>query len=183
MNRLKIKQAVVVEGKYDKIKLESVIDAVIIPVNGFGVYRDKEKLALIRAFAASAGIAVLTDGDDAGRQIRNYIKNAVTKGEVYHVYVPSLVEAEDASADILREAFVNAGVAGEEPPPANGESEPITRERLYRDGLIGVPLAAERRKKLLRRLNMPENLSATALLEFLNAVCKAKGYEKVLKDI
>ncbi|MDR0197740.1 MAG: DUF4093 domain-containing protein [Oscillospiraceae bacterium] len=174
-DRIVIGQAVAVEGKYDKIKLEGVIDGVIIPVNGFRIFSDGERLALLRAYADASGVIILTDGDDAGRQIRNFLARRLEGGKVSHAYVPALLEVQDAPAGVLREAFsfargVRAGssAGGASPAPARGVRA-VTRGELYDGGFIGVPGASERRRELLRRLGVPENLSVTALLELLNA--------------
>jgi len=169
MNKLKITPAVIVEGKCDKAVLESVIDATIIPVNGFGVYKDKAKLAMIRRYGECNGVLLLTDSDNAGRQIRNYLKDYLKGCEVQHLYVPNLYEVEDTSTDVLRKVF-----EGLTPPApfAKGtsplEEGGIDRLRLFDDGLIGRDNSAQRRKELLKHMNLPENLSVTALLDVLN---------------
>jgi len=174
LDRLSIKQIVIVEGKCDKNVLENVIDAIIIPVNGFSVYKDKKKLTLIRRYAEVDGAILLTDSDNAGRQIRNFLKGYLKDCEVEHLYVPNLYEVEDTDTQVLREAFVEFD---------NRCNEGITfytRARLFDDGLIGSPNSAVRRKELLRLLDLPENLSVTALLDVLNR-CNY-DYEKIVGD-
>jgi ribonuclease M5 len=164
-NKLQITQAVIVEGKCDKAVLENVIDAVIIPVNGFGIYKDKAKLALIRRYAQSGGVILLTDSDNAGRQIRNYLKDCLQGCEVSHIYAPNLYEVEDTSTGVLREAFLKFNSNSDKlQEPKNL----ITREHLFDDGLIGGANSAQKRRELLRQLKLPENLSVTALLDVLN---------------
>ena len=173
LNKLTIPQAVIVEGKCDKAVLQSVIDATIIPVNGFGVYKDKERLSLIRRYAESGGVILLTDSDNAGRQIRNFLADRLYGLEVHHIYVPNLYEVEDTSTDILRNAFERFNC---QLTTVNCQ---LTRERLFDDGLIGGDNSAARRKELLKRLCLPENLSVTALLDVLNK-CESccEEYEK-----
>ena len=128
MEKLKISRAIIVEGKYDKIKLSSIVDGVIIVTNGFRIYKDPDKAALIRYYAQHGGIAILTDSDTAGFRIRGHIKGIVPKGDIVNVYVPEifgkekrktepskegLLGVEGVPADIIREAFEKAGIIGE----------------------------------------------------------------------
>ncbi|MBR1528919.1 MAG: DUF4093 domain-containing protein [Oscillospiraceae bacterium] len=176
---LQIKQAIIVEGKYDKIKLASLVKAVIIQTNGFGIYKNQELLELIRYYAKTTGILILTDSDRAGFQIRNYIRGAVPEGEIKNIYIPDVfgkerrkvkpsadgkLGVEGIDAEILREAFRKAGILTEEMPI----SEPITKTDLYFAGMSGRPESAEKRRAFQKKLNLPANLSASALLEVLN---------------
>ena len=146
---IKIKQAIIVEGKYDKIRLSTVVDAVIIPTNGFSIYKDEEKIQLIRSLAEKNGIIILTDSDSAGFQIRSHIRNIVKKGEVINVYIPDIfgkerrkrepskqgkLGVEGMDREILLAAFAKAGVTAENTPE---KSEPITKADLMDYGLIG----------------------------------------------
>jgi ribonuclease M5 len=176
MNKIKIKQVVIVEGKCDKAVLENVVEATIIPVNGFGVYKDKKKRALIQKYARNNGVIILTDSDNAGRQIRNYLKNILDSKtcEIHDLYVENLYEVEDTKADFLREIFRKF---------ENRETETtvlITRERLFDDGFTGGANASQKRKQLLKFMNLPENLSTTALLDVLNKF-GLQEYEEFLK--
>ena len=179
-----IKQAVVVEGKCDRAVLESVLDnsVVIIPVNGFGIYRDKKKLELIRRYAKaekSGGIILLTDSDNAGRQIRDYLKsylkNCLNDCEIHHIYVPNLQEVEDTDVRYLRKVFeqFSENKAADSPPL-------ITRENLFDNGFIGGENSAIKRKKLLSAMNLPENLSVTAMLDVINKC--GLDYERFIKN-
>ena len=178
---LHIKQAIIVEGKYDKIKLSSLVKAVIIQTNGFGIYKNQELLELIRYYAKTTGIIILTDSDRAGFQIRNYIKGAVPEGDVKHIYIPDILGkekrkvkpsaegklgVEGMEAEILREAFRRAGVLTEEKPV----TEPITKTDLYLAGFSGGQNSAEKRREFQKGLNLPVNLSASGLLEVLNSM-------------
>lgn len=179
---IRIKQAVIVEGKYDKIRLSNIIDTIIVPVNGFSVYKDKETAELIGMLARKTGIVILTDSDSAGFQIRNKIKELARGGEVIHVYVPDikgkerrkrepskqgLLGVEGIDDEILLEAFRKAGVFAE---PSDRPRDPITKADLLECGLIGGENSAERRAELQRRLGLPERLSANMLLEMLNVM-------------
>ena len=179
---IRIKQAVIVEGKYDKIRLSNIVDAVIVPVNGFSVYKDKETAELIRMLARKTGIVILTDSDSAGFQIRNKIKELARGGEVIHVYVPDikgkekrkrepskqgLLGVEGIDDETLLEAFKKAGVFAES---SDKPKDPITKADLLDMGLIGAENSAERRAELRRKLGLPERLSANMLLEILNVM-------------
>jgi ribonuclease M5 len=179
--RLRIKQAVVVEGKYDKIKLSAVIDAVIIVTNGFGIYKNSETADLIRFYARSSGIIILTDSDTAGARIRGHIKSIVSEGEIISLYVPEIfgkekrktspskegkLGVEGMSVQILRETFEKAGLLSEDSEPR----EKITKQDMYELGLSGGADSREKRRHLCASLSLPENLSAPALLDALNTL-------------
>ncbi len=178
---IKIKQAIIVEGRYDKIKLSSLVDALIIPTNGFALYKDKETCELIKMLAKKTGIIILTDSDSAGFQIRSRLRSIVKEGEVINVYIPDVfgkerrkrfpskqgkLGVEGMSAEVLLEAFRKAGVVSE--GGSRTKSDPITKADLVELGLSGGENSAARRAELQRRLGLPELLSANLLLEILN---------------
>ena len=184
---LQIKQAIIVEGKYDKIKLSSLVKAVIIQTNGFGIYKNQELLELIRYYARTTGILILTDSDRAGFQIRNYIRGAVPEGDVRNIYIPDIfgkerrkvkpsaegkLGVEGIDAEILREAFRKAGVLTEEKPVP----EPITKTDLYLAGFSGMSNSTEKRRNFQKSLGLPANLSASALLEVLNSMMSREEF-------
>lgn len=189
-----IAQAIVVEGKYDKIKLSSILDAVILVTNGFRIFRDPEKMALIQYYARTTGVIVLTDSDRAGFQIRNYLKGAVRDGKLYHVYIPDIygkehrkekpsaegkLGVEGIRKDVLLEAFAKAGVLTDEVPE---KDDPITRYDLYELGLSGGADSKARRKALQKRLGLPDLLSAASLLEVLNTMMTRQELQQLLAD-
>ena len=182
---IKINEAIIVEGKYDKIRLCSVVDAVIIVTDGFGIFKDAEKLALIRYYAEKTGIVILTDSDSAGRKIRGYIKGAVKNGNVKNVYIPDIfgkekrkrkpsaegkLGVEGIDGATLLAAFEKAGItAGER------DKEPdITKLTLYELGLSGGSNSSALRKQLQKQLGLPSLLSAGALVEVLNTMMSAE---------
>lgn len=202
---IKLKQAVVVEGKYDKIKLSNIIDGIIIVTDGFRIFKDKEKLELIKAFASKNGVIILTDSDHSGFQIRNKLKDAVKNGKIYNVYIPDIygkekrkktptaegkLGVEGISDEILIEAFKKAGVI----PDENNVSETVShsalsekigifRSFLYDDGLIGKENSSVLRKALLHELNLPENLSVNNLTQILASLSTEENYKTAIKKI
>ena len=192
-----IREAIVVEGKYDKIRLESVVDTVIIPTDGFGLFRDKEQMALLRRLAESRGLLVLTDSDSAGFVIRNHLIGAIPPEQIKHAYIPEIVGkerrksapskegllgVEGMDAAVLEQALRRAGVTvlGEDAPR---HTAGIDRMRLYEDGLIGGAGSAARRKHLLRMWGLPDKLSTARMLEVINATMTAEQYEKSVQSL
>ncbi len=191
---LHIKQAVIVEGKYDKIKLSSVMDAVIIVTNGFSIFKDKEKMSLIRTYAKKTGIIILTDSDSAGFKIRNYLKGSV-KGNIINVYIPDIfgkerrkekaskegkIGVEGIDTDVIINAFKKAGVTFSE---RDTEKDNITRMDLYDDGFSGGENSSFKRKMLLKYLDLPELLSVSGMLDILNSMFTLEEYKKIISEI
>lgn len=175
-------KAVIVEGKYDKIKLSSVIDAVIITTNGFSVFKDKEKLELIKYFALKNGIIILTDSDSAGFKIRNFLKGAIAEGKILNVYIPDIygkekrknesskegkLGVEGIDVNILLKAFEKAGITSVEKPK---NTNPVTRYDLFEFGLTGGSNSSVKRKRILSALNLPVLLTTTGMLEIINSM-------------
>ena len=181
---IKINEAIIVEGKYDKIKLCSFVDAVIIVTGGFGIFKDAEKLELIRYYAEKTGVIILTDSDSAGRRIRGYIKGSIKNGTVKNVYIPDVfgkekrkvkpsaegkLGVEGIDGATLLAAFEKAGItASERTAPPD-----ITKLTLYELGLSGGSNSSELRKRLQKSLGLPSLLSASALTEVLNTMMTA----------
>ncbi len=184
MTKLKIKEAVIVEGKYDKIKLSSLIDGLIIETHGFQIFRDKKQLAFLRRLADTRGLLVLTDSDGAGFQIRHFLAGSIDPSKIKHAYIPDILGkerrkekpssegklgVEGLPVKILREAILRAGVAcGEETHEA--AKRPITKLDLFEAGLTGRDDSAARRRSFLASLGLPEHLSANAMVPVLNSM-------------
>lgn len=192
---LHLEQAVIVEGKYDKIKLSSVVDAVIITTNGFSVIKDKEKLEIIRFFAKNKGIIILTDSDSAGFKIRNFLKGAISDGKITNVYIPDIfgkekrksvpskegkIGVEGIDTQTLLEAFRKAGVISTE---AGSEREPVTKLDLFEAGLSGGSNSAEKRSELLKYLGMPELMTTNAMLEIINTMMSRDEFIKITERL
>lgn len=184
---INVKEVIVVEGRYDKNTLSQVFDAVIVETSGFGVFNDREKLALLRRLAEARGLVILTDSDGAGFVIRNFLKGAIDPALVKMAYVPEIegkerrkdkrskegkLGVEGMSRDTLVEALRRAGATmdGESTTHRSGD---ITKATLYELGLSGRPDSAGRRRELQKKLGLPEKLGANALLDVLNALYDA----------
>lgn len=191
---IRLNRPLVVEGRYDKSKLSSFVEGVILTTNGFGVFSHPETLALIRRLAEKNGVAVLTDSDAAGFRIRNYLKSAVGPEKIVHVYIPDVygrerrktrpskegkLGVEGIERGVLERALRRAGVVhGEEA----AETVRISKAQLYEWGLSGGQDSASRRRQLQRRLGLPENLSANALCEILGGICSMETLEALMKE-
>lgn len=192
MQKLKVSQVMIVEGKYDKIKLSSVVDGVIICTNGFQIYNDSDTVSLIRKYAETKGIIILTDSDSAGFQIRNHLKSIISEGRITNLYIPEIfgkekrksapskegkLGVEGIDAQLIREVFERSGVLDNTDP----DREVLTRSDMYKLGLSGKHDSSALRKKLCQKLELPLNLSAKALLEYLNtAFSKEKATELII---
>ena len=189
---IRLKQAVIVEGRYDKITLDNVIDTLIIPTNGFSIFKDKEKCRLIRTLAQKDGIIVMTDSDSAGGVIRAYIKKIVGDGQIINVYVPQLRGKEKRKAtagkegllgvegmpqEVIEAALQKSGVFAEK---TQAKKREITKGVMFSLGLSGADGSAEERRRLLRYLELPENLSPNAMLDILNVFYSADEFERVV---
>jgi ribonuclease M5 len=189
---LRVKEAIVVEGRYDKNTLSQLVDGVILETRGFGIFKDGERLALLRRLAAEQGLIVLTDSDGAGFVIRNYLKGAIDPALVKHAYIPDRygkerrkrapgregkLGVEGMSPAVLEEALRRAGATLlDAPAPDAPPRRPITKADLFADGLSGGPGAAERRQSLLRALDLPGHMSANAMLAVLNILYTWEEY-------
>ncbi|MDD2954729.1 MAG: DUF4093 domain-containing protein [Oscillospiraceae bacterium] len=191
---IRLTQAVIVEGRYDRIRLSSVLDAVILETGGFRIFKDREKAALIRRFAQTCGIVVMTDSDSAGFLIRRHIKSIVPDGKIWHCYIPPIPGKERRKAvpskegtlgvegmtdEVLLACLAKAGVV---PGQAQGAMH-LTRADLMEDGLYGGEGSRLRREELLRRLELPLYLSAGNLLDYLNLCCPEEEYRSLLRQL
>lgn len=191
---ISVKQAIVVEGKYDKIKLSSFLDALIISTDGFHILKDKEKCELLKTLAKSVGLIVLTDSDRAGRQIRNYLKSVITEGEIIDIYIPEIfgketrkrkpskegmLGVEGMPEEILKAAFERYGIFHKKEIKKLG----LTKADLMADGIIGTDGSFSRRRRLLQIMNLPQNLSSNSLLKLLNTLYSPEEYQAFIKTI
>lgn len=179
---VKIREAIVVEGRYDKNTLSQIVDAPILQTNGFSVMKDKAQLALLRAVAQKRGLIVFTDSDGAGFVIRNYLKSAIPAEQLKHAYIPDIpgkerrksapgkegkLGVEGMTPEVILQCLRNAGATFEGEQPTEKALQ-LTKLDLVYMGLSGGPNSKTKRLKLLKLLQMPEHMSANAMLQALN---------------
>ena len=189
---LEISKPIIVEGKYDKIKLSRVVKAHIVTTDGFGIFSKTEKTALIRRLAEDNGVIVLTDSDGAGLVIRNYLRNILPPDKIIHLYTPRIKGKEKRKNTPSKEGFL--GVEGMETqwlektlaPFADGGAKPrmqLTKADLYALGLSGGANSEIRRRELSRLLQLPDNLSANALLEAICLLVTPEEFERAISAL
>ena len=197
MDKIKIKEAILVEGRYDKNTLSQVVDAVILETGGFGIFKDKKQMALLRRVAETRGLIVFTDADGAGFVIRNHIKSAIPGRYLKHAYTPDILGKERRKAapgkegklgvegmrpEILIDALRKAGAT------IDGETtletgHGITKQDLMAMGLSGGPGSSEKRLALLKKLGLPERMTANAMLQALNLLYDREKLEAILQEM
>ena len=191
-----IRQAIVVEGKYDKNTLSQLVDAPVFETGGFSILKDAEKLSLLRRVAEKRGLIILTDPDGAGFVIRNYLKGALPKEQVLHAYVPDIsgkekrkkapgkegkLGVEGMTQEVLLQALRNAGadIDGE---TAVQKPDPITHTDLFELGLSGGAGSRQKRQKLLAALELPEHMSTAALLSAVDLLYTRDEFVKFCEE-
>lgn len=193
---LKTEKVIVVEGKYDAIRLANLVDAAILRTDGFGVFQDREKQELLRTLAEKRGLLVLTDSDAAGMVIRNHIRGLVPPEQITDVYIPDIYGKEKRKSrpskegklgvegipdEILVKALRDAGITEEgDASPVSGRT--ITAMDFYRDGLSGGPHAKQKRKELQKALGLPERLTGKQLLRIINMMVSYEEYERLVRS-
>ena len=193
---VKIKEAIVVEGRYDKNTLSQIVDAPILETSGFGIFKDKKQMDLLRKVAETRGLIVFTDSDGAGFVIRNHLKSAIPGKYLKHAYIPDVMGkerrkktagkegklgVEGMTREVILDSLRKAGAtfAGEESEP----SATITKQDLMELGLSGGANATQMRLALLKKLNLPEHMSANAMLQALNLLLTLDELKEILKQI
>ena len=194
---VKIKEAIVVEGRYDKNTLSQIVDAPILETSGFGIFKDRQQMALLRRVAQTRGLIVFTDSDGAGFVIRNHIKSAIPGKYLKHAYIPDIpgkekrkaspgkegkLGVEGMSREIILEALKRAGatIEGEDTSAAPKQ---ITKQDLMELGLSGTADAAANRLKLLKKLNLPERMSPNAMLQALNLLYTLEELKIIVENL
>lgn len=185
---IKLRQAIVVEGRYDKNALSQLVDAPIFETNGFGVMKNRELLGFLRRVAQTRGLIILTDPDGAGLVIRNFLKGALPKEGVLHAYIPDIpgkerrkthpgkegkLGVEGMTPEILLTALKNAGAQAEQ---TDAPTDKITKTDLFLAGLSGGAGSAEKRAALQKKLHLPANLGANAFLDALNLLMTREDF-------
>lgn len=193
----RIREVIVVEGRYDKNTVLQAVDAAVVTLGGFAVFNDREKLAFLRRLAEKQGLILLTDSDGAGFLLRNYLKGALPKDRVKQAYIPDVkgkerrkrrggregkLGVEGMSPAVLLEALRRCGATFEDEPPAGRARGAVTKADLFALGLSGGEGSAEKRRRLLKRLDLPEHLTANGLLEALNLLYDREELESLLEE-
>ncbi len=194
----RVYEAIVVEGKHDVIRVRSAVDAVVVCTDGFGIFKDAERMALLRRLAATRGLIVLTDSDSAGGVIRNYLMGSIPTEQMKQAYIPprqgkerrkaapskeGLLGVEGMDAATVVEALRRAGATFEGEDRALDDFVTLTKADLMTLGLTGTADAAVRRRALLAALDLPGYLSANRLLEVLNSTVTAEEWERLLAQL
>lgn len=194
---VKIKEAIVVEGRYDKNTLSQIVDAEILETSGFGIMKDKKQLALLRRVAEKRGLIVFTDSDGAGFVIRNYLKGAIDGKYLRHAYIPDIpgkerrksapgkegkLGVEGMTPQVILDALRKAGatVLGEVEKPTAGN---ITKQDMMELGLSGAANSSALRGQLLKKLDLPEHMSSNALLQAVNLLYTLDELQQLLSQL
>ena len=198
---IKIKEAIIVEGRYDVNTVKQLVDTIVLETGGFRIFSDKERLSMFRQLARTRGLLILTDSDGAGMVIRNYLKGAIPPSQVKHAYIPEIfgkesrkrmaskegkLGVEGMKPDVLREALRRAGATildGEVQQGSAPSGPPIKKSDLYALGLSGKPGSEHLREQVLHMLGLPSHLSANALIEFLNTVSNRDALAILVEEI
>lgn len=195
---VKIREAIVVEGRYDKNTLSQVVDAPILETAGFGIFKNREQMDLLRRVARERGLIVFTDSDGAGFVIRNRIKSAIPASQLKHAYIPDIYGKEKRKAapgkegklgvegmppQVILESLRRAGATFEEETTQSVPPREITKQDLMDLGLSGSPDAGERRKKLLKACCFPEHMSANAMLQALNLLYTLEEVQELVSGL
>ena len=193
---VKIKEAILVEGRYDKNTLSQIVDATILETSGFGIFQDKRQMSLLRRVAEKRGLIVFTDSDGAGFVIRNHIKSAIPGKYLKHAYIPDVfgkerrksapgkegkLGVEGMRPDVILEALRRAGATME--GACTAKQAQITKQDLMELGLSGGPDASVKRLALLKKLDLPEHMSANAMLQALNLLYDYSELRTIVEEL
>lgn len=199
---IKVKEAIIVEGKYDKIKLSSLVDGLILETHGFQIFKDPKKMALLRRLADTRGLVVLTDSDAAGFVIRNYLNGSIDSTKIKHAYIPDVfgkekrkekaskegkLGVEGVDASLILTALRTAGVSMEDDSAEASKTvscgQPVSKADLYGWGLSGQEDSAQKRKILLQHLNLPEHLTTNALGKVLGSILSREQCQTLIEQL
>ena len=190
MEKIKIREAIIVEGKYDQIKLSNLFDTLILATNGFDIYRNKKRLEMLKLVAKEKGVIILTDSDSAGFRIRNYLRNCFGDIPVKNAYIPEIDGKEKRKATASKEGLLGVeGISDEVIVNAimsqvckdeTDDGEKITKADFYEFGLTGSTKSSSLRAKLSREMNVPVKISANRLLELVNTIYSKEEFEKIM---
>lgn len=195
---IRVREAILVEGRYDANAVHQVVDAIVLETGGFRIFNDKDQLRLFRRIAATRGLILLTDSDGAGFVIRNYLKGALPAGSIKQAYIPDIqgkerrkrhsskegkLGVEGMRPDVILQALRRAGATIEQEGSASISNDVITKADFYEWGLSGRTDSTKRRAAVLHALDLPAHMTANALLEFINAVGTRADIEQIIQQI
>lgn len=195
---LRVKEVIVVEGRYDKNTVNQAVDALIVETSGFGIFSDTEKADLLRKLAEKRGLIILTDSDGAGFMIRGYLKGLLGSRNIKHAYIPDIkgrekrkqtpsregkLGVEGMERNVIISALTRAGATFEDESACSGTGDPIMKSDMYALGLSGTAGSAERRLTLLKHLELPERLSANGLLDVLNILFPRDAFYELCRSL
>ena len=191
--KLKLVSPIIVEGKYDKIKLSSFIESEIICLNGFGIFKDEKKREMLKDIAKKHGLIVLTDSDGGGLVLRNHLRSLIPSEQLTHLYIPQIEGKEKRKEEASKEGLL--GVEGMDIALLRALFEPflvqktqinarkVTKTDLFCDGLLGNEGSGDKRKKLCAKCSIPDNISSKALLEAINLLYSYDRYKEIINEI
>ncbi|MBQ7086914.1 MAG: DUF4093 domain-containing protein [Clostridia bacterium] len=189
----KLSKAIIVEGKYDKIRLSNIFDTIIVTTEGFGIFNDKSKQKYIKKLADSCGVIILTDSDGAGFVIRNFVRNICAGGKIYNAYIPDIsgkekrktapskenkLGVEGIDDDIIRKSIANLSLSEEQPRIGD-----ISMGDLFELGIIGGDNSSFLRKELTKEIDLPEHISSKALLEIINLMFSLEELKQIIANL
>ena len=189
----KLSKAIIVEGKYDKIRLSNIFDTIIVATEGFGIFNDKSKQKYIKKLADSCGVIILTDSDGAGFVIRNFVRNICAGGKIYNAYIPDIsgkekrktapskenkLGVEGIDDDIIRKSIANLSLSEEQPRIGD-----ISMGDLFELGIIGGDNSSFLRKELIKEIDLPEHISSKALLEIINLMFSLEELKQIIANL
>lgn len=195
---VKIRQAIVVEGRYDKNTLSQIVDAPILETSGFGIMKNKKQLELLRKVAKQRGLIVFTDSDGAGFVIRNYLKGAIDPQYLLHAYIPDIPGKEKRKAapgkegklgvegmrpEVIIDCLRRAGATVEGENTTEPSSSYITKQDLMELGLSGGTGSSQLRLRLLKKLDLPEHMSSNAMLQALNLLYTLEQLQEIVRQL
>ncbi len=195
---IRVREAILVEGRYDANAVHQVVDAIVLETGGFRIFNDRDQLRLLRRIAATRGLILLTDSDGAGFVIRNYLKGVLPAGSIKQAYIPDIqgkerrkrhsskegkLGVEGMRPDVILQALRRAGATIEQEGSAPISNDVITKADFYEWGLSGRTDSTKRRSAVLHALDLPAHMTANALLEFINAVGTRADIEQIIQQI
>ena len=193
MEKIKIKEAIVTEGKYDKIKLSQLFDTVIFTTNGFDIYKNKKNLQMIKKVAKTHGVIILTDSDSAGFRIRNYLKQCFGDIKVKDAYIPEKEGKERRKATPSKEGLLGVegiddeiiinSIMSQTQSVCYDDSKKVTKSDFFSLGLTGQRQSADVRKKLCKKMQLPIKISSNRLLEMVNVIYTKEEFEEIMKNL